>query len=475
MHIDLRTLFIVHALISLALALLMLVFWRSHRAMPGLGEWTLATGLVGTAVLGIGLRGTIPELLSIPVAHGVAIAGIAAVWNGIRRFEGRRTHWWASIAIAGAFVAFVAYYTYAAENIAVRAIASSGVSAAFALMCTIELLRGRARRLRDSAVLAAALFGVMAATLAARTLWFVMWPPGPDIFALTAGQAVSFLISLIGNILIVVSLLMMAAQRLQWQIEQRNAELEAARATAEQASRAKSAFLATMSHELRTPLNAIIGFSDAQCRELFGPLNPRYREYAADILASGTHLLEVITTILDISKAEAGKLEVDPIDLDPRGALDAVLPLIREAAAAKHIGLAVELPPAPIACRADPQALKQILLNLLANAVKFTPEEGAVTVIIRAAAAGRVEFVVRDTGIGIDEEELPRLMKPFEQASHGYVGRTGGTGLGLPLVDALVRLHGGSLRIDSRPGLGTAVTICLPAARGAAIGSLDRP
>jgi signal transduction histidine kinase len=474
MHIDLRTLFIVHALISLALALLMLVFWRSHRKMPGLGEWTLATGLVGVSVLGIGLRGSIPDLVSIPIAHGVAITGLAAVWNGTRRFEGRSTHWPASLATAGVFVAFITYYTYAAENISIRAIASSGVSAAFALMCTIELLRGHARRLRDSAVLAAALFGVMALTLAARTLWFVIWPPGTDIFALTAGQAVSFLISLIGNILIVVSLLMMAAQRLQWEIEQRNVELEAARATAEQASRAKSAFLATMSHELRTPLNAIIGFSDAQSRELFGPLLPRYREYAADILASGTHLLEVITTILDISKAEAGKLEVDPVDLDPRAALDAVLPLIREAATAKRISLAVELPSAPVACHADPQALKQILLNLLANAVKFTPEEGTVTVIIRAAAEGWVEFVVRDTGIGIDEDELPRLMKPFEQANHGYSGRSDGTGLGLPLVDALVRLHGGSLRIDSRPGLGTAVTIRLPTARGSPIGWADR-
>jgi signal transduction histidine kinase len=254
----------------------------------------------------------------------------------------------------------------------------------------------------------------------------------------------------------------MAAQRLQSEVEARNVELDAARARAEAASRAKSEFLATMSHELRTPLNAIIGFSDVLRRELFGPLgNDRYRRYVTDIHASGTHLLGLITTILDISKAEAGKLEVNPIALDPRSALDTVLPLIRGAAEAKRIRVSAGLPEATPLCRADPQALNQILLNLLSNAVKFTPEGGAVTVQLRAVP-GAVEFTVRDTGIGIAADDLPRIMKPFEQVAQGYSRRNGGTGLGLPLVDSLVGLHGGTFHIESAVEVGTTATVRLP-------------
>ncbi len=470
MHIDLRTLFIVHSLISIALAVLMFVFWRVHRGMAGLAEWSLATILVGISVLGIGLRGAIPDFFSVAVAQGLAILGLGAAWNGIRRFDGRPAHWASVLALSVGVAAFAAFHTYVVDNIARRAVANSAVTSAVCLLCALELLRGPARSLRGTAVLASALFAVMAATLASRAVWFILRPPGPDIFALTAAQGISFLVSLIGNILIVVALLMMAAHRLQWQVESRNADLESARAVAETASRAKSEFLATMSHELRTPLNAIIGFSDAQCRELFGPLgHPRYREYAADIQASGTHLLAVITAILDISKAEAGKLEVAPVDLDPLLVIEATLPLVRDAAAAKRIRLVTDLPPAPFTCRADPLALKQILLNLLSNAVKFTPEGGTVTLQLRAPAEGQVELIVRDNGIGIDAADLPRVMKPFEQAHRGYSRKSGGTGLGLPLANSLVALHGGTLRLDSTVGFGTVVTVRLPASGPQAI------
>jgi two-component system cell cycle sensor histidine kinase PleC len=343
----------------------------------------------------------------------------------------------------------------------------SAVLSAGCLLCAYELLRGPARTLRTSATLAAVLFGLVASTLAFRAVSTILWPPEPYAFAPTAAQGVHFLVSLVSKILLVVTLLMMAVQRLQRQVEARNVELEAAKSRAEEASRAKSEFLATMSHELRTPLNAIIGFSDVLRQEMFGPSgHPRYREYAADINASGAHLLDLITTILDISKAEAGKLKVEPIDLDPRAALDTAVPLVRGAAEAKRIRLSVELPDGPLRCRADPQALKQILLNLLSNAVKFTPTGGTVTARLRALAHTGVEFVVRDSGIGIAEADLPRLMKPFEQAAHGYAQKNGGTGLGLPLVDALVRLHGGTFKVESTVGVGTTVTVRLPSSQG---------
>jgi two-component system cell cycle sensor histidine kinase PleC len=145
--------------------------------------------------------------------------------------------------------------------------------------------------------------------------------------------------------------------------------------------------------------------------------------------------------------------------------LDATVPLVRGAADEKRIRLTVETPRAPITCRADPQALKQILLNLLSNAIKFTPDGGAVNMLLRTIDDGSIEFMLRDTGVGIESAELPRLMKPFEQASRGYSQRNGGTGLGLPLVDALVRLHGGTLAIDSTVGEGTTVTVRLPPSR----------
>jgi signal transduction histidine kinase len=317
-------------------------------------------------------------------------------------------------------------------------------------------------------MLASALFGAVATTLAFRAVWTVVASPEPELFAPNPAHSLHFLVALIAKILFVVSLLMMAAQRLQSEIEARNRDLEAAKARAEEASRAKSEFLATMSHELRTPLNAIIGFADVQRQEMFGPLgHERYRQYAADIHASGAHLLELITTILDISKAEAGKLEVAPVDLDPRSALDTAVTLIRSAADAKRIRLSTEGLEAPVTCRADPQALKQILLNLLSNAVKFTPNGGTVTVRLRALAQAGVEFAVRDSGVGIAAADLPRLMKPFEQAARGYSQRNGGTGLGLPLVDALVRLHGGTFHVESTVGAGTTVTFRLPSPQDA--------
>jgi signal transduction histidine kinase len=352
----------------------------------------------------------------------------------------------------------------------VRVVVVSAVLSIGCLLCAHELLRGPARTIRTPATLAAVLFVMLASTLATHAVWTIMSPPEPDLFASTAAQSIHFLVSLVGKILIVVAMLMMAVQRLQWQLEARNADLEVARERSEQASRAKSEFLATMSHELRTPLNAIIGFSDLQRREMFGPLgNPRYREYAADIHDSGTHLLDLITSILDLSKAEAGKLEVVPVTIDPRSVLDAAMSLIRGTAEAKRIRLSVEVPGMPLKCLADPQALKQILINLLSNAVKFTPEGGTVTVLLRGLATGGVEFGVRDSGIGIASADLPRLMKPFEQVSRGYSQGNGGTGLGLPLVDALVRLHDGTLQIDSAVGQGTTVSVQLPPPSVAAI------
>ena len=463
MPLDTRTLFFVHSLVSITLATLMVVFWRGHRGLPGLGYWALASVLFAAAYLGIVLHGVIPDFTSIVASRVLMMLSLAVIWNGIRLFNGRPARWGAPLVAIAIVAAGLAARTYLIDDIAIRICLISAAFAFACMFCAFELMRDAARRFRGPVMPATVTFVVMAIGLSIRAVRALSLPPNANLFAALPTQTGNLILSLLGGIVIFISGLMIAAQRLQDELEVRNADLDAARRAAEQASHAKSEFLATMSHELRTPLNAILGFSDLQCRELLGPIgHPRYREYAADIHASGEHLLDLITTILDISKAEAGKLEIEPVDVDPGLVLEATLPLIRTQAEAKRIRIVPDLPPVPLICRADPRALKQILLNLLSNAVKFTNEDGMVTVRLRQPGADEIEIVVRDTGIGIAADDLPRLMKPFEQETRGYSQRQGGTGLGLPLVDALVRLHGGTLRIESTVAVGTTATVCLP-------------
>ena len=256
-----------------------------------------------------------------------------------------------------------------------------------------------------------------------------------------------------------------AAEKLR--LETELARNRAAKETAENSSRLKSEFLANMSHELRTPLNAIIGFSDMIGKEVFGPGLPRYREYAHDIGGAGRHLLSLINDILDISKAEAGKLDLrfEPADLEEL--IQECARLMRERATQQDLRLSISIAPLP-ALSIDRLRIKQVLLNLLSNAIKFTPEGGAVSVKAVRGGAGRVTICVRDTGIGIDKESIPQVFEPFRQIDSTLSRKYEGTGLGLSLVKTLVELHGGDVRIESAPGKGTAVFVTLPTARAAA-------
>ena len=234
---------------------------------------------------------------------------------------------------------------------------------------------------------------------------------------------------------------------------------------AEGANRAKSEFLANMSHELRTPLNAINGFSEMMVAEMFGPLgDARYKSYVQDILSSGQHLLALINDVLDMSKIEAGKMNLrfEPVRLDEL-AEDAVR-LIKNRAETAGLGVAIEVPPLPDV-EGDYRALKQVLLNLLSNAVKFTPRGGRITLKAEGrhdAMGERIKISVRDTGIGIAPNDLARLARPFEQIESQQSKTQQGTGLGLALSKSLIEMHGGLLEIESQPGLGTTVSFLLP-------------
>jgi cell cycle sensor histidine kinase DivJ len=238
--------------------------------------------------------------------------------------------------------------------------------------------------------------------------------------------------------------------------------LVAARDMAEQASRAKSRFLANMSHELRTPLNAIIGFSEVMTHEMFGPIGaPRYLEYARLIHESGGHLLGVINGVLDMSKIEAGKFELNEEIFDLEEDAGQALRFVKLQAERKGVTLKMSIAPGARSVFADRRAVKQILLNLLANAVKFTPRAGEIW-IAAAREGGGVEIAVADTGVGIPQSDLQRLGTPFEQAGGQKIRVEEGTGLGLALVKALAAFHGGEMRLQSEQGQGTIVRVTLP-------------
>jgi two-component system cell cycle sensor histidine kinase PleC len=250
-------------------------------------------------------------------------------------------------------------------------------------------------------------------------------------------------------------------RRSQERVQELAENYEQEKLRAEEANRSKSEFLANMSHELRTPLNAINGFSEIMQGEMFGPLgHERYKDYVTDILSSGQHLLSLINDILDMSKIEAGKMQLQPEPIEPAQLLEQCVRIMRARAEEKTIKLGVEGQPLP-SVEADPRAIKQVLLNLMSNAVKFTPEGGKVIVRTFDAADG-VVIQVADTGIGIPEEDLHRVGRPFEQIENQHSKVHQGSGLGLALSKSLIELHGGTLRIDSVLGKGTTVSFTLP-------------
>jgi len=259
------------------------------------------------------------------------------------------------------------------------------------------------------------------------------------------------------------------AERLVWiqrDISERKrllSELVDAKQRAEYATQTKSGFLASMSHELRTPLNAILGFSEVIGSEIYGPCNvPKYVEYARNVHRSGMHLLSLINDILDLSKLEAGKMELSREDFDLQDVAREAVGLLRPEAESRGVSLAIDPVSTLPRLFADRRAVTQILINLLSNGVKFTPAGGAVTVTTRAAEGGAIRLAVADTGRGIGEDDLSKVMDPYVQVGPDFVRKKEGTGLGLPIVKKLVEMHGAEIRIASTLGVGTTVEIVFP-------------
>lgn len=245
-----------------------------------------------------------------------------------------------------------------------------------------------------------------------------------------------------------------------------NLALAAEAAAASEENRMKSEFLANMSHELRTPLNAILGFSDSMRSEIFGPLGvDRYRVYLNDIWDSGQHLLGIVDDVLDMSKIEVGTQELEPVELRLEDVFDHCTRLMTPACDQKAISLATSCPAGGIRFDADERRVNQIMLNVVSNAVKFSPECSTIELSGEIMEDGSLVIAVRDHGCGIAEEDIETVFKPFGQVAGTYARSHGGTGLGLPISKSFAELHGGTLKIASVPGEGTKVMILFPPER----------
>jgi signal transduction histidine kinase len=255
-------------------------------------------------------------------------------------------------------------------------------------------------------------------------------------------------------------------ERAHSEMQAMTADLEQARREAEEASRAKSNFLAAMSHELRTPLNAILGFADIMRQGLFGPIgNARYADYIDGIVKSGQHLLSLINDVLDMSRVEAGKLELTEAVLDVSQAVDEAIDLVNVTADGKGVRLRRAIPAALPQLQADARLLRQMLLNLLSNAIKFTPEGGHVEIASAILTDGSLAIRVNDSGMGMTDHQLKRVFEPFSQGDSLRAREVGGSGLGLPITRRLIELHDGQIHLSSRKSAGTTATLIFPASR----------
>jgi len=435
---------------------------RRHRAV--VGSFATGYGMLAAGFVGLSLRGLVPEIFSIVLANCLLGGAIVLFWRGARHMAGKAPRRGIEAGLTGGLALIFLYFTYAQPNTEARFLTITVFIVLALWLGGIELWQkaktgwGAERLLVGVCLFGSLLFG-------ARIVLILTRASPPDLAHMTALQATAFLLlPIVNDIVLAFGVTWFALSKVNDELVTQRVALLEAKEEAERASQVKTRFLANMSHELRTPLNAIIGFSQIIKDGLMGPGKPIYANYAHDIFHAGEHLLEIINNLLDISKIEAGKTELRDELVNPVQLVEDSIAAMRVQAAAKHIELATDVPLDTPRIRADTVRMRQVLINLVSNAVKFT-EVGLVKVSISFDAASGFRFAIADTGIGMAPDEIEKALEPFGQVDNAVSRKYAGTGLGLPLAKSLVMLHGGRLEIASMKGSGTTIAVRLPPER----------
>jgi len=460
MYLHPPTVFALVCFIALFLGALQIWLWsrdREQRALATIGV-SYMLGAVGTIL--IAARGEIPDRISIDVANSIVAVSYGLLWTAIRQFERVRAR--PLIALAGAAIWLIAcQLPWFQASFTARVALMSLLTGTYSIAAAAELRRGRIARTLPSSRPLIVLLVLNALLHLMRAPLLAVFPMDEDGFRRPMDTAWLGFISLI-SVVVVVGIAMLLVALAKEQAQQRsNSALTAARDAADKASVEKSRFLARMSHELRTLLNAVLGMAQILARD--PGLDPVRRERAAMLERAGRHLVAIVNDALDLARVEAGRLELAPRPVALHGLLVEAVALLGPAAGMKQItvtlGEPVALPPALLL---DPVRLRQILLNLLGNAVKFTPEGGVVT-LSASTAEGMLVLTVTDTGPGVPEDQRERLFHDYERMGADQAG-TEGTGLGLAITAALARAMEGSARYEPGPGgSGSRFIVTLPA------------
>ena len=443
---------------SLCLGVLLLWLWRCDRSQPALASWGTGRLFGAMALPLLAARGFVPSWASLDLANAFACLGYGLTWAGARQFEGLRPR--PALVMAGAVVWLLACRIPAFHASLQARIALLGlILATYNILAAVEFHRGQARSPLTIRPIVVTLLCIAALIYAICTPISILLPYRPNAAGLPTAVWFGLLISLCFGLMTSTSILLVALTKEQTELRS-TAALGAARDVATDASEQKTRFLARMSHELRTPLNGILGLAQVLADD--PELNARQRNQATTLEQAGRHLLAILNEVLDLSRIESGRLELAPQPTALREFLRETMVFVHDNAVSKGIGLTLQTAPdLAETVLADPMRLRQILLNLLNNALKFTPTGGSVTVEITCGAGDTVSMAITDTGPGVPESLRPQLFHAYTQAD-GHAA-SGGSGLGLAISEMLARAMGGDLtHADAPAGTGSRFTLIVP-------------
>ncbi|MGB8181344.1 MAG: ATP-binding protein [Stellaceae bacterium] len=465
MQLDIHTLSAISTALLIGIATVLGTLALSNsRYRTVVGSFAAGYGMLACGFVGLSLRNYIPELFSIVLANCLLGGAIVLFWRGARYMAGKLPRRGIEAGLIGSLTLIFLYFTYVQPNTQVRIVALTTFVMLAMWLGGVELwAKAKAGWGAERLIVGVCIFGTM---LFGLRLPLILTRTSPaDMGHMTPAQAAVFLLlPIMNDIVLAFGVTWFALSKVNEELAAQRVALLEAKDEAERANQVKSRFLANMSHELRTPLNAIIGFSQIIKDDLMGPGKPIYANYARDIFHAGEHLLEIINNILDISKIEAGKTELRDDLIDPAKIVDDSIAAMHVQAEGKHIELTADIPADTPLIRGDTVRIRQILINLVSNAVKFT-EAGHVKVSVVFDTVSGFRFVVADTGIGMAADEIEKALESFGQVDNAVSKKYAGTGLGLPLAKSLVLLHDGRLEISSAPGAGTTVFVRLPPER----------